>query len=67
MSWRPRKIYNVLNDVVNRYDSTGGRQMKKKIIIATIVLGVIGVVATGTARLLELKERGIIETPPAEE
>lgn len=41
--------------------------MKKKIIIATIVLGVIGVVATGTARLLELKERGIIETPPAEE
>ena len=41
--------------------------MKKKLIIASVVLGVVGVVATGAARWYELKERGIIESPPATE
>lgn len=35
--------------------------MKKKMIIASVILGVIGVIAGGAARWLELENRGFIE------
>lgn len=44
----------------------GGRKMKKRLIIASVVLGIIGVIATGAANWFEMKNRGLIESLPTE-